>query len=164
MYKATINDQHTFDIDANQVNGEKTKFDCELLPDGTYHILLNNKSMAAEIIQVNRNTKTVKLLVDQKTYVVQVEDEFDHLLSKMGIDKTASEKVSEVKSPMPGLVLAINVKIGDIVEAGDPLMVLEAMKMENVIAAPNEGVIAKIEVKTQDKVDKNQVLLRFEQA
>jgi len=100
-------------------------------------------------------------LLDKQKFSVQIEDDFDMLLSKMGMDKQAADKVYEIKSPMPGLVLEIKVKEGNHVEEGQPLMVLEAMKMENVIASPNEGVVSKVEVEVQQKVDKNHVLIRF---
>ena len=162
MFKATVNQRHTFEINQDKINGEETTFDCKLLPNGTYHILLNNQSMVAEIVDVDYNAKSVSLLVDQRKFDVQVEDDFDLLLSKLGMDKKVSDKVSEIKSPMPGLVLEVKVAVGDEVEAGQPVMVLEAMKMENVIAAPNDGKVSKIEVLVKEKVEKNQILVRFE--
>jgi biotin carboxyl carrier protein len=162
MYNALVNNLHNFDLTTNEVNGKPVQFDCELLPDGSYHILLNNKSISAEVLSIDRNNKCVVLLVDNQKFTVQVKDDFDLLLSKMGMDKKGHDKLKEVKSPMPGLVLDIKVKVGDVVESGQALMVLEAMKMENVIAAPNEGVVAEIAVNIQEKVDKNQVLVRFE--
>lgn len=162
MFKATVNDQHQFDINKDSVNDNPTSFDCQLLPNGMYHIMLNNKSFNAQLLEIDRNMKTVTLLVEKRKYAVQIKDDFDLLLSKMGMDKKAGDIVSEIKSPMPGLVLDVKVKLGDAVEKGQPLMVLEAMKMENVIAAPNGGIVSAIEVKQQDKVDKNQILIRFE--
>ena len=164
MYKAQVNGTHNFEIDQEgvKVNNEAIGFDCELLPDGTYHVLMNNSSMVAEVISVDRNAKHVALRIDGKRYDITLEDQFDQLLAKMGMDKSASQKVSEVKSPMPGLVLEVKVKPGDEIKEGDALMVLEAMKMENVIAAPCDAIIEKIEVSAQDKVEKNQVLVRFD--
>ncbi len=161
MFKASVNQRHTFDIDSKNVNKEPVSFDCQLLPNGTYHIILNNQSISAEVIDIDYNNKSVNLLLDKQKFSVQIEDDFDMLLSKMGMDKQAADKVYEIKSPMPGLVLEIKVKEGNHVEEGQPLMVLEAMKMENVIASPNEGVVSKVEVEVQQKVDKNHVLIRF---
>ncbi|MFT5513354.1 MAG: biotin carboxyl carrier protein [Bacteroidia bacterium] len=162
MFKASVNQRHSFEIDKDSINGEATTFDCELLPNGKYHILLNNQSLVAEVVNIDHNTKSVSLLVDQRKFDIQIKDDFDLLLSKLGMDKKNTDKVSEIKSPMPGLVLEIKVAVGDEVEAGQPIMVLEAMKMENVISAPNDGKVSKVEVQIQDKVDKNQVLIRFE--
>ena len=162
MFKASVNQRHNFEVDNGTVNNDPVSFDCALLPNGTYHIILNNQSIAAEVVDVDYNNKSVNLLLDNQKFSVQVEDDFDLLLSKMGMDKKASDKVSEIKSPMPGLVLEIKVKEGDEVKAGEALMVLEAMKMENVIASPNDGIVAKVEVDVQEKVDKNHILIRFE--
>jgi biotin carboxyl carrier protein len=62
---------------------------------------------------------------------------------------------------MPGLVLSILVKEGDEVKKGDNLLVLEAMKMENIIKSPADVTIKFIKIKPSDKVEKNQVLIQF---
>jgi glutaconyl-CoA decarboxylase len=51
---------------------------------------------------------------------------------------------NQVKSPLPGTVLKVNVAVGDAVKAGDVLMIIEAMKMENEIAAPSDGTVKQI--------------------
>ncbi|MCL4155747.1 UNVERIFIED_CONTAM: hypothetical protein GTU68_052685 [Idotea baltica] len=62
---------------------------------------------------------------------------------------------------MPGLVLNIRVSPGDEVAEGDTLLVLEAMKMENVIKAVGNGTVKEIKVGHGDKVDKGQILIQF---
>ncbi|MCL4145650.1 UNVERIFIED_CONTAM: hypothetical protein GTU68_019273 [Idotea baltica] len=62
---------------------------------------------------------------------------------------------------MPGLILDILVEVGQTIQKGDQLMILEAMKMENVLKAPGEGSISSIEVSQGDSVEKNQVLIKF---
>ncbi len=68
----------------------------------------------------------------------------------------------EVKSPMPGLIVSIGVEVGQQVEAGDPLGVIEAMKMENQLLAERSGKIAKILCAAGDSVEVDQVILEFE--
>ena len=63
---------------------------------------------------------------------------------------------------MPGLVLSIMVEPGDSVKKGEGVMVLEAMKMENIIRTPADGIVKSIDVKKSDAVEKNQVLIKFE--
>jgi biotin carboxyl carrier protein len=77
------------------------------------------------------------------------------------MDNLAAKKVNEVKAPMPGMVLKILVKDGDEVKKGDPLLVLEAMKMENILKSPTDGVIKKIAAVTGVAVEKNQLLIQF---
>ena len=78
------------------------------------------------------------------------------------MDNLLVTKVSDLKAPMPGLVLSIDVEVGKEVKKGDALLILEAMKMENVIKSPTDGVIKSIAVKTSQAVEKNQLLLNFE--
>ena len=73
----------------------------------------------------------------------------------------ANSTIAEVKAPMPGLILDVLAKPGQEVKKGDQLMILEAMKMENVLKAQGEGVISGIEVAKGDSVEKNQVLIKF---
>ena len=63
---------------------------------------------------------------------------------------------------MPGLILEINVTEGQTVNEGDPLLILEAMKMENVLTSPRNGNIKTISVKQGETVDKNALLIAFE--
>jgi biotin carboxyl carrier protein len=70
--------------------------------------------------------------------------------------------VNELKSPMPGLVLKIEVNPGDVLQKGDPILVLEAMKMENVLKAPADVKVKEVLVKSGQAVEKNAVLVKFQ--
>jgi biotin carboxyl carrier protein len=78
------------------------------------------------------------------------------------MDSALANKVSEIKAPMPGLVLSVLVTEGQEVSKGDSLLVLEAMKMENVIKSPASGMIKKILINKADKVEKNEILIQFQ--
>lgn len=66
---------------------------------------------------------------------------------------------TEVTAPMPGTILKVNVTPGQSVSQGDTLVVLEAMKMENEVVAPSDGVVGEILVNANDRVDSGQLLL-----
>jgi biotin carboxyl carrier protein len=100
--------------------------------------------------------------VNNQEILVSIEDRFDILLKQLGMDSVNNKKVNEVIAPMPGLVLSLNVSLGDSVAQGDSLLVLEAMKMENIIKSPSDGIVKSIEVVSSQAVEKNQVLIRFE--
>lgn len=68
----------------------------------------------------------------------------------------------EVKAPMPGLIVAVEVAMGQEVHRGQGLLVLEAMKMQNEIKSPKDGVVGEIQVKTGNTVTKGAVLLAIE--
>ena len=96
-----------------------------------------------------------------KKFKFVVKDKYDELLKSLGMDNLATTKVANLKAPMPGLVINIAIEVGQTVQKGDALLILEAMKMENVIKSPTDGVIKSILVKKGDAVEKNQVLLNF---
>ena len=83
-------------------------------------------------------------------------------LDKMGMSAGADEKMDSVKAPMPGLVLDILVEAGQAVNKGDNLLILEAMKMENIIKASGNGVVKSININKKDAVEKNQLLIEME--
>ena len=79
----------------------------------------------------------------------------------MGLDKVKLKKLTYVDAPMPGRVLKLYAKKGIKISVGDPLLSLEAMKMENIIKAEGEGVVDEILIKEDQVVDKGAILIRF---
>ncbi len=69
---------------------------------------------------------------------------------------------AKVSAPMPGNILRINVKVGDIVKKGQALLILEAMKMENEISAPANGKVVEIKTAVGESVAANQLLVVLE--
>lgn len=67
-----------------------------------------------------------------------------------------------IKAPLPGVVLNIPVKVGDAVKAGDTVLVLEAMKMENAVLSDRDGKVASISVNNGDSVLEGTVLMTIE--
>ncbi len=102
---------------------------------------------------------TVK--VNGRVFPVTLRDRFDLLLEEMGIQATAGSRVNHVRAPMPGLIVDLRVKDGDTVKAGDTLLILEAMKMENAIKAPGDATVKAVKVTKGEGVKKNQVLIEF---
>jgi biotin carboxyl carrier protein len=168
MVKATINEHH-FEIDFEDKQFQKGRinnqsFDLDMIKsdDDSWHILRNGKSYNIEIIKIDQAEKRVALKINGKTANVKLTDRFDELLKSLGMDNMASKKVLELKAPMPGLVLNIVVKEGDSISKGDALLVLEAMKMENNIKSPTDGIIKKIHAVKGNAVEKNQLLISFQ--
>jgi biotin carboxyl carrier protein len=123
-------------------------------------MIAGDRSFTVEIEKTDERNALV--IVNGVKHEVSVTTELDALLHNLGMDKVASGKVNTVKAPMPGLVLRIIAEEGSPVTKGDPLLVLEAMKMENVIKAAADGMVKKVLVTTRMAVEKNQVLLELE--
>ncbi len=158
MYKIKVNNSHSFDIS----NDDLKKLDViETTPDN-YHILQNNNSLNASILESDFNKKSYAVQVENNTYNVVINDALDQQIEALGFEIGATKKVNNIKAPMPGLILEINVESGKEVQEDEALLILEAMKMENVITSPRQGVIKSISVKKGETVDKNALLVEFE--
>ncbi|MBO3273385.1 MULTISPECIES: biotin/lipoyl-containing protein [Hymenobacter] len=143
------------------LNGEPFAWDIVALGQQRYHILYRGSSFVAEVLEADYATKTIRLQLNGQIVEIQAKDRFDLLLDKLGMSAAASQKINELKAPMPGLIVDVRVTPGQSVQKGDPLLVLEAMKMENILKAPGDGTIAAIKVKLRDNVTKGQVLIQF---
>jgi acetyl/propionyl-CoA carboxylase alpha subunit len=143
---------------------DNVAFELDLIrvKEGSFHVLKDNRSYNIEVIKTEMETKSLVVSVNGNKYHLQLKDKYDILLRNLGLDNLTSRKVNELKAPMPGLVHHIAVEAGAAVKKGDPLLVLEAMKMENVLKSPEDLVIKKIVVKKGMAVEKNQVLIHFE--
>lgn len=151
----------TLDHDYIAVDEHQLSLDIERLPDGRYSIIHDNKVYTCEVINLDLEAKTITLRVNQDIMDFELKNEMDLLLEKMGIDQKAVARTEKIPAPMPGLILEVLVEEGDQVKAGTPLIILEAMKMENVIKAQDEGTVKKLLVQKGQSVEKNQVLIQF---
>ena len=165
MYQVKVNGKYNFSVKTENktisVDNEIIKLDHIDLNENTSHVLYQNKSYLIEVVELNKEEKTVIIKVNRNIYTLSIEDQYDQLLKQLGMDSLAVSKILQIKAPMPGLVLSVLVADGDEVKKGDNLLVLEAMKMENMIKSPTDGVIKKIEIKQGNKVEKNQLLISF---
>lgn len=126
----------------------------------SFSMVRNGRSVRVLVLKEDRENGTVRLRIGAHTYTVQLQDDRSRLMHTLGLDKAAA-KVKEVKAPMPGMVLNILVKPGDVVKKNDPLLVLEAMKMENLIKAPGDATVSTIHAEKGKAVDKGQLLVSF---
>ena len=144
-----------------EVNSAPLDWNLVRISDGYFHIISNNTTYSAEVVSIDKETKSFSIKINGKIYPVKVKDKLDLLLEKMGLNNGVSGKVNTIKAPMPGLIIDLRVKAGDAVSAGDTLLILEAMKMENIIKASGEGTVKSVHINKGDSVEKNQVLIEF---
>ena len=165
MYKVRVNENAELKIEIAGkeifLGGNKIGWDQVEISKNRFHILMNDHSYVCEVISAYTQKKSFEIRVNGKSFQVTVKDRFDELMHQLGMDKVSAYKVNVIKAPMPGLVLKLMAKEGDEIKTGDSLLILEAMKMENVIKSRGEGKIKQIRVKEQDAVEKNQVLIEL---
>lgn len=126
-----------------------------------FQLIRNHKVYIGEILEIDHESKSVQLKVNGQQLNVKIQDKLDLLLDKLGFSSQNASQLSSIKAPMPGLILDIMVEEGQEVKKGDTVMILEAMKMENVIKSPGEGKVTKINVSTGQSVEKNSPLIQF---
>jgi len=166
MLKIKVNNKFNFEVESNNgnitINGRAIDKDLVQIDNRIFHIIHNGKSYRAELVSINRDDRTCSVKVGTNIYSMQMTDQYDDLLHQLGMDNLKTNKISEIKAPMPGLVIRILAAEGDQVEKGGNLFVLEAMKMENIIKSVSDVKIKSVKVKAGDKVEKNQVVMVFE--
>ena len=158
------NKAHEIELKDNKIiiDGQNADIDLVHIYKEKYHIIDNNESFNIEVVRADFQNKIFEIKVNDTIYPIQLEDELDMLLEKMGMSAVGSNTMDNVKAPMPGLVLRITVEVGQEVNKGDNLIVLEAMKMENIIKATGIGKVKNILVTEKQAVEKNQLLIEME--
>jgi biotin carboxyl carrier protein len=128
------------------VNGERVQVDFQsVASQPIYSLLLNGKSYEASIFPSDTGYQVLFL---GQLFNVIVEDERQRRLRQSSGGPTVQSGEFQLRAPMPGMVVA-----------GDNLIILESMKMQNELKAPREGVVNRIRVKAGDNVNQNQVLI-----
>ncbi|KOF03581.1 carboxylesterase [Roseivirga seohaensis subsp. aquiponti] len=165
MYKVSLKKNIEAEVEFKDsnilLNGSDFDWNISKTSKDKFQITKDGKKLNAEVIGYERESKVVEIKINNQIYNVSVKDKMDQLLQKMGITNLSNSTIKDVKAPMPGLIHDILVETGQEVKKGDQLMILEAMKMENVLKSPGAGTIASIDVSKGDSVEKNQILIKF---
>lgn len=157
-YKLLVNNSNNFELTESSLKS----LDAVCIEQSKFHILKDHKPYKAEIVSADFIAKKYTVKVNNNTYEVAISDALDELIKSMGIERGRTKIVNAIKAPMPGLILEISVEVGQTVKENDPLLILEAMKMENSFLSPRDGVIKSIAVEKGNAVDKGQLLVEFE--
>ena len=157
-FKVKVND--TFEFDFNTEN--TSKLDAVSVEKNKFHILQKNLPYKAEIIFSDFNQKKYTVKVNNNIYQVAISNPLDILIKELGFGVGVSKVIKLLKAPMPGLILEINVEVGQTVKENDNLLILTAMKMENSLLSPRDGVIKSIAISVGDSVIKGDLLIEFE--
>ena len=168
MYTIKIKDtEYKVDLDKKdsskaKVNDKDFSLDVIETKPNTFNIISDNKSYNVELVDFNKLEKKMDIKINGKVFTTEILEDLDLLLKELGMDSALTAKVNEIKAPMPGLVFDIIAKVGQEVKIGDTILNLEAMKMENNIKSPTDGVIKEIKCTKGNSVEKNDILVLFE--
>ncbi|MFT5752979.1 MAG: biotin carboxyl carrier protein [Flavobacterium sp.] len=157
-YKLSVNQENSFDLNESDL----LKLDEIQLSNEKFHVLKDNKPYTVEVFSTDLSAKKYSIKVNNSVYEVAIANELDQLITAMGIEAGKTKIINAIKAPMPGLILEINVSVGQEVKENDPLLILEAMKMENSFLSPRDGIIKSISVEKGNAVEKGQLLIEFE--
>jgi biotin carboxyl carrier protein len=117
------------------------------------------------IVDVGGHNHSIEI-IQGRVYVNGEETRFNIQKSRPRIGgkraSAAQVKGARVKPPMPGRIVSVDVKVGDQVKKGQPMLVLEAMKMQNEVSAPTEGLVKAVNVKPGQTVDSSTILIEIE--
>jgi biotin carboxyl carrier protein len=164
MIEVKVDDAKKISVESDKegIILNKKRFEGEVIKinENSYKVFKSNQIFRVDVVE--RDGKEMKLKVNGQLLNVSVTDHIDQILDQLGMNMTTSAVVKDIKAPMPGSILDVIVSEGDEVNEGDKLLVLEAMKMENVIKSPGEGKVSKIHISAKENVEKNQVLISFE--
>ncbi|MSP12717.1 MAG: biotin/lipoyl-binding protein [Chloroflexi bacterium] len=122
-------------------------------------LLIDNKSYE---VFIERQEQDYRVMLGGEMYVVNVEDERLRRLQELGGHQASVSGEVVVKAPMPGLVVSVPVAPGQMVEMGQPVVILEAMKMENQIRAPRTGMVRAVRVSSGEVVNLGQIMVVLE--
>jgi biotin carboxyl carrier protein len=160
-YLVTV-DGRTYTIEINaddriSVDGREAAVDFHAIEDDTlYSLLLDNFSYEAF---VEERDGEHQVLLRGRLYTVDVQDEGRTRLLRRGGGFAPPTGEISIKAPMPGLIVAVPVAEGEHVRAGQNVVILESMKMENELKAPRDGVVGRVRVQPRDRVERGQVLV-----
>jgi len=137
-------DEQTHTVDMQNINGLSL-----------FSLLVDN---ASHEVFVEERDEEYRVLLKGELYVVRVEDERHYRLSRVRREESKRRGEVTIRAPMSGLVVSVPVESGQAVSAGEAIVILESMKMENELLAPRDGVIRAIRVAPGDKVAQGQIL------
>lgn len=157
-YKVKVNGVYEYQFTGDEI----AALNQQELSGFKFHVLKEHRSFKAEILNSDFNRKKYTLRINSNIYEIDIANELDLLIEEMGLSLGSAQAVNDIKAPMPGLILEVMAKEGDQVKEGDYLLVLEAMKMENTLTAPGDGIIKSVHVEKGQTVDKNQLLIELE--
>lgn len=142
---------------ALRVNGERREVDFRPFADSAlYSVIMDNIS---HDLLVEEREGQYEVLMSGRLFTADVQDERSQLLATRRAGPQVDSGEISIKAPMPGLVVSVPLAEGQEISAGQTVIVLESMKMQNELKAPRDGVVQRISVVEGQSVEQNKVLV-----
>lgn len=136
------------------INGNEYEVDIKNVEDNIAELEVNGTPYSVEVDKALQPTKTPKLVRS-----VAVPSTDSHPAVAKTSSPAAPKGTGHIKSPLPGVILEIHVKVGDVVKTGQKVLTLEAMKMENAIESDKDGKVIAIAKQKGDAVMEGEILI-----
>jgi biotin carboxyl carrier protein len=159
-YITTINDKQ-FEVEITNdgrlfVNGDPREYDFLPLGESLYSVIMEHKSYEAVVEERNGS---YEVLMRGQLFSGSVLDERSQLMAaRRGVGVADSGEIS-IRAPMPGLIVAVPVTEGQAIKAGETVVILESMKMQNELKAPRDGIVQRIGVEPGQSVEQRKILI-----
>jgi biotin carboxyl carrier protein len=138
-----------------------TEISYQIIRRENEQILFRTGTKVYKVDNISIENQLVTFTINGIWIEATVKDEQELLLEQLGFTSSAKSAAASLKAPMPGKILDILISPGDEITAGQPVLILEAMKMENELKAASDGIVDAMHVKKGDNVEKNQTLLEI---
>ena len=161
IYRVSVGDRDfVVEVSPSGVSVDGTPVDAELhsLGDGPVHALSIGGRLH-RVVADRTGSERWTIDVDGERLVADAVDERTAVIREMSGASAGRAGPRPVVAPMPGLVVRVDVQPGDVVEAGQSVVIVEAMKMENDLVAEADGIVAAVHVEAGQTVDKDQLLV-----
>jgi biotin carboxyl carrier protein len=157
-FHIAVNGHHEF----NFLPEDAKNLDLVAEAGGIFHLIRKGRTYRVELLEADYATRQYTCRINGNRYTLKISDHYERLIRQLGLHASSGQKVNTVKAPMPGLVIQIMATPGQAVQKGDPLLILEAMKMENVIKAAGDGQVKTLHVQKGSAVEKGHLLIEME--
>ena len=162
----TTTTQNNFEFESMEANGEsylvtkgkKLNISFKKMSANRYLMIKDNQTFN---VTISGNDEGFDVLVNGAPFRVKVEDEQSRKMKKLVNSRSGVHGEKTVKAQIPGLIVDVLVKKDSKLKIGEPMLILEAMKMENVIKAPFDCEVSEVMVQTKDTVNQNQIMLKI---
>ena len=141
-------------------NDKTISIDCQPLSDHSYSLILNGKS---HFLSILKHPQGYEITIDQHTNIVTIKNEQELLLKKFGFSPSDKIQNGKIIAQIPGMISQIFASVGESVNKGDKLFILEAMKMENEINSPLSGTVINISVESGIAVEKGALIMEIKE-